>query len=354
MNTVKLFNKTWNLLCSLKLAIILASAATLVTIGGSLLVPSNPGILGVMDRMVLSKWLTTIGVKNPDLSWWVFAAVILILLLGINTLCCFADWLFHLRTRWRKTGEYFIHLGFVLILSAYLWGSLTGFRSEGNRFLVGEITAVNPMPGYYLRLEAFEPLLNKVGRPIDMINTLALLKGETVVARKIVKINSPLTYGGLSVLPASFGTIIEGFYFFMPGKGVIPLVEGNSLNCGASGELRILNFYHHAERLPDGRVALRGENLANPAMELELIRPDNTSLREWYFLKEKMPSALAEAGIRLWPTEPLYRLYSILTVNNDPGAPVAMAGAMIMLAGVLLTLGSFYYKRTREDHPDVA
>jgi cytochrome c biogenesis protein len=57
--------------------------------------------------------------------------------------------------------------------------------------------------------------------------------------------------------------------------------------------------------------------------------------------------------VRLWPTEPLYRTYSELTVNYDPGAPLALAGAVAMLAGVLLAAGSFYYKRSRGDRPEV-
>ncbi len=35
-------SKTWKLFCSLKLTIVLASAITLITIGGSLLIPFNP------------------------------------------------------------------------------------------------------------------------------------------------------------------------------------------------------------------------------------------------------------------------------------------------------------------------
>jgi cytochrome c biogenesis protein len=57
--------------------------------------------------------------------------------------------------------------------------------------------------------------------------------------------------------------------------------------------------------------------------------------------------------VRLWPAEPLYRTYSELTVNYDPGAPLALAGAAAMLAGVLLAAGSFYYKRSRGDRPEV-
>jgi cytochrome c biogenesis protein len=120
MNRSSLLNKTWKLLCSLKLAIVLASAATLIIMGGSLLIPFNRRIFGRMDQLALGDWLATTGAAHPALSWWVFAAGALLLLLGLNTLCCFVDWARNLRTRWRKSGEYLIHLGFVLVLAAYV------------------------------------------------------------------------------------------------------------------------------------------------------------------------------------------------------------------------------------------
>jgi cytochrome c biogenesis protein len=46
MKPTTLFNRTWKLLCSLKLAIVLASAATLLIMGGSLLLPFYPRTFG--------------------------------------------------------------------------------------------------------------------------------------------------------------------------------------------------------------------------------------------------------------------------------------------------------------------
>jgi len=45
--------------------------------------------------------------------------------------------------------------------------------------------------------------------------------------------------------------------------------------------------------------------------------------------------------------------YSILTINYDPGANLALAGGIAMGCGVVLTLFSFYRKRTRGDRPDI-
>lgn len=261
----------WSVLCSLKVTIVLASAATLVTIGGSLSIPGNPQHFSMMDKMPLGVWLNEFYARAPLLSWWIPLVAVLILLLALNTFCCFIDWLMVFRSRWRKSGEYLIHLGFVLLVIAYLWGSLAGSRREGNQIYVGQTLPLSE-PGTYLRLEAFQPILGPGGRPMDMLNTLVLLRGDTELTRAQVRINHPLLWQGLVILPASFGRTFVGYQQPAPGSS-------------------------------------RGEAI--------------------------------------------FKTYSVLTINYDPGANLALAGGVAMGTGILLTLVSFYRKRVRGDRPDV-
>jgi cytochrome c biogenesis protein len=353
MNFPTLLTKFWKFLCSLKLAVFLASGATLLIMGGSLVMHYHPQVFGAMDRMVLGDWFAAMGNRNPGLTWWLSAAGVLLAFLGVNTLCCFIDWLRNLRARWRKTGEYLIHLGFVLVLAAYFWGSLSGFRSEGNRLLVGEILTLQDMPGYALRLEAFEPVFSESGRPVDMRSTVTLLKEGVPLKRQVVKTNTPLTYRDLVVVPGSFGQVAEGFQFFLSGGGTVSLTPGTGIPLDGGGILRVITFFPDAGKRSDRTAVSRGENLGDPAIELELIRPGFDPWRGWYYLREGMPFPLIQAGVRLWPTEPVYRLYSVLTVNRDPGAGIALIGALAMFTGVLFAMGSFYYKRARGDRPDI-
>jgi cytochrome c biogenesis protein len=252
-------NKLWKLFCSLKLSIVLASMATLLAIGGSVLMPFNPQIFGGMDSMSLNRWMSKVATQAPCMTWWIPASGVLVVLLALNALCCFIDWLIHFRSRWRKCGEYLIHLGFVLIVAAFLWGSQMGFRSENNGLLIGQSIPL-PQLGLVLKLDAFEPVFNRDGRPIDMLNTLALYDGDRLLKRVQARTNHPLTWNGLVVIPASYGQTLRG-----------------------------------------GR----------------------------------------------------YMAYSILTINYDPGANLAFVGSLGMGSGVLLTLFSFYRKRTRGDRPDI-
>lgn len=251
-------SRTWKVLCSLKLTIILASAAAFLTIGGSVLIPFNP-VFSSLDQMPLGQWIDSIGKESLGVSWWIPLSGGLVVLLGINTLCCFVDWVAHIRARWRKTGEYLIHLGFVLILIAFLWGSQSGFRSEKNGVLLGQSLSIKQL-NVAVALEGVKPLPNEQGIPMDTLTTLALYSDGQLIKRVDARANHPLMWKGLLVIPSSYGRT-------------------------------------------------------------------------------------------LWNGRPT--TYSLLTINYDPGAGLAFVGSLLMGAGVLLALFSFYRKRSRGDRPDV-
>ena len=246
-------SKSWKLFCSLKLAIVLASAVTLLTVGGSLLIPFNPRIFAALDSMPLGLWLSQIATQAPRMTWWIPVGGILVVLLGVNTLCCFIDWLCHFRARWRKCGEYLIHVGFVLILAAYLWGSQAGFRSEKNGLLIGQSKPL-PQLGVTLKLEAFEPVFNQAGRPIDMLNTLALYQGDQLLKRVQARTNHPLTWNGLVILPASYGQTMRGGRYlpysiltinYDPGAN-LAFTGAIAMGCGVM--LTLVSFYRKRAR----------------------------------------------------------------------------------------------------------
>src|SRR5210317_2159466 len=97
--------RLWSLACSLKLAIALASAATILIMSGSLVMHFNPAIFGSMEQEIMAKWLPDAWARAPGLVFWVPLSGICVILFGVNTLCCSIDWLLKIKARWRKTGE---------------------------------------------------------------------------------------------------------------------------------------------------------------------------------------------------------------------------------------------------------
>lgn len=347
-----LLQRLWNLGCSLKLAIYVASLATLLIMGGSLVMPAHPEIFGGMDAATIAEWFAGAWAHAPQLVWWLPLTALCLVLFGLNTLCCLLDWLAHLKARWRKTGEYLIHTGFLLLLVGYLWGNLAGFRSGPHRLTAGE-TLTLPAADYALRLESFAPSFSAEGRPLDLINEVTLLQAGQDVARGTVRFNHPLLHDGLLVLATSLDQHLAGFRCFLPGTGMVDLTPGSRVALPDGSTLAMLNLLADARQTVDGRVIPLGERLGNPAMQLLLLRPDGSRWQGWYFLREAPPLPLATAGAAPQPLQPLAGYVSLLTINRDPGAALALAGGSCLTVGVLFALFSFYRKRVRGDRPQV-
>jgi cytochrome c biogenesis protein len=348
-----MLQRIWSLCCSLKLAIVITSIATLIAIGGSLVMHFNPTVFGGLDGLSLSRWHSDYGSKEPLLSGWFYLTGLLLALLALNTGCCFIDWLFKIKSRWRKTGEYLIHLGFVLIIIAYFWGSFAGTRSERIRFNIGQTKAITALPGHYLRLDAFETVVNDSGRPVDMKSSVTLLKGDQVVKTGDIHSNTPLMYDSLTVVPASYGQETIGYNVILteltrPAR----IVAGNSIELKDQITLNIRKFYADAIRV--GRQVIpRSTNAINPAILVQLSQNGQPVWSGWLFLREPLPKRLQQAGFSFIVRGSINSSYSLLTINSDPGMRLALLGSICLTIGVFFALFSFYYKRQRGDHPDI-
>ncbi|PLY00061.1 MAG: hypothetical protein C0624_12750 [Desulfuromonas sp.] len=346
--------RIWNLLCSLKLAIVLASLATLSIMLGSLWMPGNMQLFGLLDTMPLGSWFSGPGAEQVGLSWWVYFASACIVAFGINTLCCFSDWLLHIKARWRKSGEYLLHLGFCLVLVAYIWGAFDGARALEMELAIGDTRALPERPGFYLRLDDFNPQIDPSGRPLDFRQQLSLYRGDTLLTTQQVRLNHPLTWHDIVIIPSSYRPEVNGFRFVTSQQETLTWKSNSHLQLGKGLELQTLDFYPHVTRLPNGRVIPRGQQLGNPAFLLQLVEQGQPVWRGWYLLREELPERLQAAGLRVRPLSPLTTPLSLLNVNLDPGAPLAAAGGILMAIGICLALLSYYGKRRRGEHPEVA
>ena len=348
-----LLQRLWALGCSLKLAIYAASAATLLVMGGSLVMNAHPQIFAGMDGTTLGVWFTGAWRLAPQLTWWLPLTALCLAAFGINTLCCLVDWLMHLRARWRKTGEYLIHAGFLLLLVGFAWGSLAGFRSGPHRLAPGEQLALPDAPHYVLALERFVPRFSPEGRPLDMLSEVALHRDGVAVARGTVRINHPLLHDGLVILATSLDQRLTGFRCFLPGVGPVDMTPGMRIQLPAGSVLGVLSLLGDARQATAGRVIPLSDQLGNPAMQLLLLRPDGSIWQGWYFLREDPPAVLLASNAAPRPIQPVFGYVSLLTVNYDPGAALALAGGACLTIGVLLAMASFYRKRARGDRPQV-
>ena len=354
MSTPRPFlQRLWDLGCSLKLAIYVASAATLLIMGGSLAMHYNRRIFGNMDAATITAWFADAWQKAPQLTWWLPVTGVLLAVFGLNTLCCLIDWLTHFKARWRKSGEYLIHTGFLLLLIGYAWGNLAGFRNDPHRLAPGESLTLPDLPAYTVRLDSFDPTFSPEGRPLDMVSEVTLLRDGKEVARGTVRINHPLLHDGLVIIATSLDQRLAGFRCRLDGVGSVELLPGSRIRLPDGSSLGVLELLGDARRAGDGRIIPISDQLGNPAMQLMLFRPDGTTWQGWYFLREAPPEPLVAANAVPQPLQPIAGYVSVLTINRDPGAGITLAGGVCLTIGVLLAFFSFYRKRARGDRPQV-
>ncbi len=342
--------RLWKFCCSLKLAIVLATLATFLLMGGSLLFPGNPRLFDRLEQMPLGQWLNDIAAGNLLLSWWFYLFLLMMILLLLNTCCCFIDWALNIRVRWRKSGEYLIHLGVILLLSGFIWGAAGGWRHIALPCTVGALTPLPNWPGHYLAVDSFEPIFASSGQPTDMISKVRLMAGDRQILAGTVRINQPLLTGGLVVTPASFGRNPVGFLFSLAGQHV-ELKTGDQISLQNGDRLKVLRFLPDARYGKNGQLLYRSNRIGSPALELSVTSATGRNWRGWYFLTQSPPAALRSLNLR--PLQPLYTNYSSLTINYDPGAGLAATGGILTAVGCLLALFSYYRKRGRQDRPEI-
>jgi cytochrome c biogenesis protein len=119
--------------------------------------------------------------------------------------------------------------------------------------LVGQSKPL-PQLGVTLKLEDFKPVLAPSGRPMEMLNTLALYKGDQLLKRVQTRSNHPLIWNGLVAIPSSYGQTMRGGRYipysiltinYDPGAN---LAFAGSIAMGCGVLLTLVSFYRKRAR----------------------------------------------------------------------------------------------------------
>jgi cytochrome c biogenesis protein len=313
---------------------------------------ARPDLFGGLDQKTLSRIYSDAARQAPFLSLWVPVAGVLIAAFALNTLCCLLEWLSQIRRRWRKLGEYLIHLGFCLLVIAFFWGDLKGERQSRQVFL-GEKTVLEKSNGLSIRVDDLRPVFDeKTRRPLEIVNHLTLFKDGQELSRQTIGANRPLVRDGYIVLPASYGQSVRGFTFSLPGRQPTLFEAGTRIQLTKGKSLQVIDFAPHARRM-NSQVINFSERLVEPAFQLRLTQDEAVLWEGWYFLRHPVPEPLRQEGVKLRPLAPVEQTYAILTVNHDPAIQLAKIGGYCMTGGVFWALFSYYAKRRRKDRPEI-
>jgi len=252
------------------------------------------------------------------------------------------------RHQYVKMATLISHAGLVGFLLAAAVTSRFGFES-GILLPVGQAVPVESIGSANLisvKNLAFEAPRDATGRFTDFTTDLAVYQGGREIARKIIRVNDPLSAGGYTFHQNFFGPAIDLTVRARAGgllwSGPVPL------DATASG-------------LPTGQLVVPGRNaviqlvMAKPGTATPLfvvaVRPTaidaagNPTAYQTLFQGLAGPGdSAAPDGVDFDVKVDAISAYSGIIARRDPGAPIVWASFLLLVLGLAIT---FYFPRRR-------
>ncbi|AKX95042.1 cytochrome c biogenesis protein CcsB [Moorella thermoacetica] len=239
------------------------------------------------------------------------------------------------RGRFGVLGSLLTHLSVVLIVAGGLYSGLAGYRGYVN--IPAGATVPIPRAGFAVRLDDFRIDYYSDGlTPRQYYSTLTVIEGGREVEGRVIAVNAPLTYKGVTLYQASYGWVIDGVLvnrgqttrFALPDRQTISL----------AGDLRLKPiFYPDYTVDPAGHPGSKSPRPVNPRVGYILMQ--GTRVANYSVTRLGEPVSLGD-GLEVTFTG--YRQYTGLKIAHDPGIPVVYTGAALLLLGLFLV---FYMRR---------
>lgn len=159
----QMFKALLNVALSLRTASWLVAAQVALFLAGAFQMPAQKAYSS-MNSMPLLEWMQ----KAPlQASWWLWASVVVMALLALNTLCCSVDSIIRKQKgrHWLLVASpQLIHLGFLLMLLAHLLSASGGFKV---RVMASQGQSFNLSEGQGMKVTKVIMKLSPGGMPID-------------------------------------------------------------------------------------------------------------------------------------------------------------------------------------------
>jgi len=276
----------------------------------------------------------------------------------------------------REGGSLIFHSAFLVLLIGMSVGKLFGHTGqvavvEGERFRdtrieydsISEGRFFRGHRGFTLALDDFDVAWYPNGTARDFVSRVRLSDGDRPVRTEEIRVNEPLSYGGVNVYQLSWGwapilkvaqherVLFDGPTVFLPREGAwVGVVKTPGTERFEMG-LEML-FFTDPRIAEDGTPFNVSNDPVNPLIvfqqylgDLGLDRPQSV------YTLDKRALAPAEAGaMRMGDVQELpdgisieftgVRQYSVFQVASNPGAPVLLAAAVLILVGLIPALYS--------------
>ena len=257
---------------------------------------------------------------------------------------------FHLyaeKGRYSRLGVFITHLSILIIMTGAVIGTIFGFNaslnlSEGKTSAVAYNSNSVKIPlGFEIRCDNFEvSFYPHSGTPKSFRSWLTILDNGREVMKKVIDVNSPLHYKGVTFYQSSYGysPSDDAIFKFMvtSNKGVKKEVNvkfGEAFTIPDTALTgKVIDFSPALGIDKSGKLYTYKEMMDNPAALVAFSEKGKMKYRRWILTRLsrtwKVPDGTVEFK-NLWGAQ-----YTGLQVRQDPGVWVVYLGCMVMTLGL--------------------
>ena len=299
----------------------------------------------------------------------------------------------------RELGSIVFHTAFLLLLAGIVVGKGYGFNGqvalvEGERFTdthvaydqVTEGRFFNERHrGFSVELTDFDVQFHDNGVPKDFISRVRIYEEDAPVRATRIRVNEPLVYRGVNLFQLAWGyaprvvvsqngrTLWDAPVIVLQDertgawRGVVKVPQTKPRQLGL--ELYFYNDFEAVDTNNDGSpdvafnrspYARRSVLLFQPFRgDLGLDRPQSVYTLDKTAMSASQPGAVimkeeADLGDGITVSFPELKQYSVFQVGSDPGTPLILTAAILILVGLIPALYSSRRRVWVRASPDVA
>lgn len=240
------------------------------------------------------------------------------------------------RHAWAPFGTVLAHAAFIVIMVGFTVSSLSGFRDEQFTLTVGYPKAVGHGTTLVAEARSFQDSYYADGSPKDYVADVVLREGDREVASQQVRVNSPLSYGGVMLHQAYFG--VAAVLRVLDGSGQEVLHDGVALEWTSRDKV----FVFGRTTLPDGRLLYAispasgqvGTGIEPGQVRVELLETEDAAPLERALVDQGVPVSLGEYTV----TFEREKQFTGMILRRDPGTPIVWVGFGMLAVGTFLTM----------------
>jgi cytochrome c biogenesis protein len=253
--------------------------------------------------------------------------------------------------RYARIAVYVVHLSIILIFAGAIIGSVFGFKGylnipEGSVSDVAFESPTERIPlGFSVKCNWYETLYYEgIDAPKDFRSELVVIENGKEVMKKIIEVNDPLTYKGITFFQSNYGMMPNTVGSFIlditPNKGqkkTVWLRFGDTFEVPGTGIKGTIMDYSPAltRDRTTGSLVTYSENMVNPAVAIKFEESGREPYVGW-ILQRYPDTGVLDGGHSVilkdyWGVE-----YTGLSVAKDPGVWLIYLASIIMSVGLYI------------------